>query len=292
MTDDDEQTEDIPDVVKVARDLTEIVNLADNLETQAIHKANDRLMPGGLATVDLAGVANLEAWGYQVDTAMRLAYLIGDEPTELDDEDGWEPPLQTLCFWSEQWRREHGNEYGLRPTIASEANYIRYLLAWAYDNELGWDDFVADINAARTRLENVLHAGRRTERTRVPCANATCERQPRLVKTYDKDASGDLDGYRCPFCKMRYTQSDYERAHARQLRSEKAERFVETADAIGTLRALGRPERTIRKWFTNCEVLAYCDPVTHEQLCWWPDLWTLHLTTATRVRNPPALSGA
>lgn len=271
-------------VTKVARDLREIEDLSALLLTQAVHKANDREMPGGQAMVALGNVANQEAWSNLVDTALRLAYDNGDEPPELDDEDDWEPPLQTLCFWTEQLRREHGNEYDLQPTIASEVNYLRYMLNWLWDNEPHWGDFARDIRKARVRLENVLYAGRRAERTRVPCNADDCERKPRLIKTRGEAIDGSQDRHKCPACKKRYDDDDFNRAYAEQLRSQGAERFVSLPDAVGTLRALGRSERTIRKWFEKCEVNAYCDPVTHAVWVWWPDIWRLHNATTTRKR--------
>ena len=286
----DEQTEAVPDAVtKVARDLREIEDLSAQLEPQAIHKANAIVdgtgLPGGAAMVSLAGVANQEAWQNIVDTAMRTAYENGIEPPEIDDEDEWEPVLQTLCFWSEGWRLEHGNDYGVRPTITSEAGYIRHSLTWAWDNEPKWDDFARDIRKARVRLENVLYAGRRAKRTRVPCNNPECDSKPRLIKVYRDKTDGSEDHYRCPACKFRYDDDAFNRAYARQLQSQGAERYVSIMDAVGTLRALGRSERTIRKWLTECKADAWCDPRTREQWVWWPDLWRLHLSTATRKRE-------
>lgn len=280
-----EMKPEVDPVTKVARDLSAIEDLACHLEAQAIAKANDREMPGGAAMVALAGVANLEAWSNLVDTALRLAYEAGEEPPELDDEDGYEPPLQTLCFWSEQWRREQGAEYGQRPTISSEANFLRYLLGWAWDNEAKWDDFARDIRKARVRLENTLYAGRRVERVRVPCDNPECETKPRLIVTRGEAIDGSQDRHKCPACKKRYDDDDYRKAYAKQLRSQGAERYVPIVDAVATLRAQGRPERTIRKWLAECEAHAWCDPVTREQWVWWPDLWRLHLTTKTRNRQ-------
>ncbi|WP_418061744.1 hypothetical protein [Pimelobacter simplex] len=69
------------------------------------------------------------------------------------------------------------------------------------------------------------------------------------------------------------------------LRSEGAEKWIPQADAIGTLKAQGRAERTIRKWLADGEGESYCDPVTHDVYCWWPSLWRKHLMTKTRERK-------
>lgn len=271
-------------VVKVARDLTEIVNMTAELDDQAEHKANARIdgtgLPGGLAMVAMAGVANLEAWEHRYEAAERL----GQDTSWIEDEDDtWEPPLQTLCFWSEQWRAEHGAEYDQRPTVASEANFIRFLLDWAWDNELHWDDFAADIRKARVRMENVLYAGSRPERTRIVCNR--CDAKPRLIVLRGKADDCSDDMWKCPGCKVRLDAEDVRRAHAAMLRSEGAERWIAQADAIGTLKAQGRPERTVRAWLAAGEGSAYCDPVTHQVWVWWPDLWRRHLVTGTRKKN-------
>lgn len=273
-------------VVKVARDLREIVAMCEHLDDQAEHKANARIdgtvLPGGLAMVALAGVANIEAWESRFETAERLGL---DTSYSEDEDDSWEPPLQTLCFWSEQWRAEHGAEYDRRPTVASEANFIRWALDWAWDHEPRWDDFAADIRRARVRIENVLYAGNRAERTRVVCNQ--CDKTPRLIRKYGDELDGSGDWWRCPACKYRFDAEGVSKAHAYMLRSEGAERWVEQVDAIGTLKAQGRPERTIRAWLADesIAVQSFCDPVTHTVWVWWPDLWRRHLTVATRRRT-------
>lgn len=271
--------------VKVARDLTEIVAMCAQLDDQAEHKANATIdgtsLPGGAAMVALAPVANIEAWGNLEATTERM----GRDYVSVEDEDGdWEPPLQTLRFWSEDWRRIHGKEYdGFRPTVASEANFVRWALDWAWENELRWDDFATDIRKARVRIENVLYAGNRAERTRIVCDQ--CDAAPRLIRKYGNAVDGSDDWWLCPRCKWRFDAKGISGAHSKMLRSEGAERWVQQADAIGTLKAQGRDERLIRRWLEQGEGEAYCDPVTHAVFVWWPDLWTKHLTTATRNRS-------
>lgn len=262
-------------VVKVARDLSEIETLAALLGEEAGDDANSRLMPGGRATVSLAHVANQEAYLNRLGTRERLEL---DTTHAYDEDDAWEPPLQTLCFWSEAWRAEHDAEYGQRPTIASEVNFLRYLLNWAWDNEPHWDDFARDINAARRRLEDVLHAGRRAERSRVPCTNVTCERKPRLIKVY-RDAACD-DGYKCPACKQLYDRSAYGRAmYAHLDEGVERERHVKAQDAFA---AIDRSDRTWRKWIRLWHVRSYVDPITSQRWVWWPDVRETDLDTQRR----------
>lgn len=274
-------------VTKVARNLTAIVELASSLEEQAIEKANDRLMPGGLAMVALAPVANLNEWSEQLEAA---EYRHQSNPDRwafpsIEDEDDWEPPLQTLRFWSEAWRTHHGMAYGATVSLSSEANFIRWALDWAWDNEQHWDNFAKDVADTRSRLESLLYAGTREERTRVVCDRDQCAgNPPRLIKvhaprradslvcpgcmaTYAPDSETHCrvcdkptaletvwvsnpadDRFKCPSCKTRFALDEFTRAHAKQLRSESAEKYVHLTDAIGTLRAQGRAERTIRKW--------------------------------------------
>jgi transposase-like protein len=269
---------DTPDAVtKVARDLSEILALSEALEDQAVEKANDRLMPGGLSMVALGGVASPEAWENVYEAAEALS-----RPTEhvADHDDDWEPPLQTILFWSEILRVEHNRESDRRPTIASEVAFIRAALNWLWENEPHFEDFARDVNRARVRLEELLYAGNRVERTRVPCNNPGCERRPRLIKLYGERATEDR--YKCPGCKKRYDQGDYEDAYAEQLRSEGARRFVKKVDAVSTLKAQGRSEYTVRNWFEACLVTAYCDLRTRQVFAWWPEIWHLHTITRKR----------
>lgn len=265
-------------VVKVARDLSEIEKMSAMLGDEAAEAANSSLMPGGRATVALAPVSNIEAWEHQFETRERVGL---DATHVMDEDDSWEPPLQTLCFWSDSWRTEHGAEYGQRPTIGSEVNFLRYLLGWAWDNEPHFDDFAADIRKARVRLEDIVHDGRRAERSRVTCTNPTCERQPRLIKVYGRIAADD--GYKCPGCRMRYDPSAYARAMFRHLdEGEGRERHVKAQDARA---AIDRSERTWSKWIRFWHVRSYVDPHTKQRWVWWPDVRAADLATQTRERK-------
>ncbi|HET7326966.1 MAG TPA: hypothetical protein VFJ14_06720 [Nocardioidaceae bacterium] len=236
--------------VKVATNLTAIVALAEVLDVEAIRRANDRLMPGGHATVALAGVANLEAWANLVDTAERYALDHDDQPPESDDAD-WEPPLQTLLFWSEDLRRVHDQEFEPtphrpRPTIASEANFIRWQLDWMWDNERKWDDFATDIRDTRTRLENLLRAGVRPDRSRVVCRNKACENPKVLIRVYGK--TGEADHWRCPFCRADYDEHAFKAALAKQMYNQGAARWVQLREAVDALTVQGWQERTVMRW--------------------------------------------
>jgi hypothetical protein len=166
-------------------------------------------------------------------------------PRTRTPDDSW-PAFQLLEFWSEQWRAEHGAEYGQRPTIASEANFLRHSLNWAWDHEVHWDDFAADIRRARLRLEDIVYAGRRVERTRIVCDK--CEAAPRLIKIRTDDPTGEADYHKCPGCKHRFTTEEFQRANAKMLYSEGADRYVSQTEAVATLVSQGRGLRTVRRW--------------------------------------------
>lgn len=235
---------DIHPTTRVARDLTEIIDLHARLAAQAENQASHSLMPGGHAMVALGGVANLEAWENLQDATERYSKAYTSAEDE-DPDEAWSP-FQILVFWSEQWRREHGAEYDSRPTIASEANFIRWQLDWAWSNEMAWDDFAADVNRARVKLENILHAGKRVETSRVVCNR--CEQQGRLIVLRGSADDGSEDAWKCSTCRHRFDHKGMLDAHAAQLRQESAAKFLRQDDAIATLVMQGRHERTVRKW--------------------------------------------
>ena len=234
--------------VRVAQDLRAIIDMAVALGDRATDLGGSPDMPGGDAMLTLAPIANLEAWEWQQGTSERTGRLY----TSVADEDpdkAW-PCFQLLQFWSEQWRRELGMEYDVRRTVTTEAQFLANpdVLAWAWDNELGWDDFARDVAAARTKIENVVRAGVRTTQSRIRCDRAHSDDKPhrRLNVTFGKD--GEPDGYISPCCHSRYTRDEATRAHARQMRQDGAERWITTTEAIGVLATQGWQRRTVRRW--------------------------------------------
>lgn len=260
-------SDDRPDVqagpvVTIAKTLSEIADLYAALLVQAIHKANDQLMPGGHAMVALASVGSPEEWaelvGYaelqHIATCNRYDHTRCRYAEHVADEDGTEPPLQTLLFWSEQWRAQHGYTLERRPTMTTEVNFIRGTLNWAWENEIHWDAFAADIRATKTRLENLLYAGERAERG-VPCLYDEC-RGARLVKKLEPcRAEGGGKGWRftdwhCPKCKRTWTDENYAAMVTAANEAAKVEHI--DGEAWCTVdyaaRHVGRPEATIRVW--------------------------------------------
>lgn len=203
----------LPDPVKVSRDLAEIIELDHRLLAQAVNLASAQVdghsLPGGLAMVSMAPVARLSKWTDQILEAERVWYesnpgAPADERPEwgVDDDDDWEPALMTLRFWSDHYRRVLAMQYDQIPTLATEAAFLKHptVMEWVFAHEPNLDHFRDDINMARRRLENVLHAGTRTERTRIVCSDCP----PRddgsgvqLVKVYE---ARKPSSYACVSC--------------------------------------------------------------------------------------------
>lgn len=214
---------------QVSSNLREITELAHGLLTQAIHKANHHDIPGGDAMIALAPVANQEAWEHRYETAERLGL---DTSYVQHESDETAPPLQLLRYWSDRYRAALAAEYDMIPTLATEANFLRFHLDWIETNEPAWDQFARDITRAKTRLENMLMAGRRTERG-VPCLNCNVDlirrshdrHDPRECNGHDgicyyphtrcpHDRGGLRDEWACPSCERTYDEESYWRAVA------------------------------------------------------------------------------
>lgn len=207
----------------VAQDLRSIVELSADLPRQATNHATSRLMPGGLAMVALGPVASIEAVGNVVDS-IETGRLTGSDEL-ADNDDDWEPPLQTLRFWSEAWRIEWGREVD-GWTVQTEAAFLLGALGWAFKHEPHWDDFAKDMAAAKRRLEDVLHDGEREERSWVPCLDCDIGRDGkpiniRLVKVYAKVQ--DEDRWTCPRCKRKYDETGFNQAQGEALRKHTEE---------------------------------------------------------------------
>jgi hypothetical protein len=238
-------------VTQVARDLTAIERLAGDLETQAVHHAGSKLMPGGEAMVQLGPTASMDEWAEQL-AALELRHETGPyacpkpshrdckiAPHVADEDDTW-PAFQTLRFWSEQWREQEGYPLeGRRPTIATEAGLIRHMLHWAWEHEPDFATMASDVADARRRLEDVLSDGVRSRRG-VPCLScgATLRRPFRAPRPCScsgdpcpHDRGGLADEWRCRQCNRRYRDDDYRKAlahyyhvHAEWLPLEQASR--------------------------------------------------------------------
>lgn len=255
----------------VARNLREIERLSSTLLTQAVAKATDRLMPGGLAMVALADISDHEKVARRIDlaeqAAIRLAggdlKIVGRLMPAIEDDD-WEPPLQTLTYWSEQWRSARDLDWEprsgvARPTIDSEASFLRLSLDWANEHEPRLTAFIEDIATALARLENLLADGDRPVARGVPCMYDEC-RGARLVrKTVPaSDKNGNkiwrLTDWHCPRCKRTWDEESYGRHIYAAIHREKTI-IATTEDGTDVwctvdlaAKRVARPESTIRVW--------------------------------------------
>lgn len=260
------------DIDEVARHLSEIAKLSNWLEDQAAHRSDDRLMPGGRATVALAYVGSPREWAENIaaDELYHLSICALFDHTRCQyaeaaaDEDNDGPPLQTLLFWSEAWREEHGYALDRRPTIASEINFLRGSLNWAWTNELHWRDFCDDVESVKTKLENLLMRGIRSERG-VPCMYDECK-GVRLVRKLDpgRDKSGHkvwrLTDWHCPKCHRSWNDDAYKRNVAAAI--WKAQREEISGDVWCSVkyaaRKVDRSESCIRAWVVKHQWPTLC----------------------------------
>lgn len=260
--------------VKVARDLRQIRLMATLLAGRGEDLAGDATMPGGDATAAAAPVALPSAWERRVELTeaewmRKQAFVIametlvaqsskGRPAPEVDD---WEPPLQSLLYWSELWRHQLGmaHEQWMNPTLLSEANFLASgdVLDWAAVHVPAFPSFAADISDARTRLENVVRDGVRTTRSRIVCDKVHPDKpHKRLNVLYGK--GDDAAGYIAPCCHARYTPDEAKRAHTRQMRTEGAERWITTVEAVGALSVQGWQQRTVRGWIEPLRPIDRC----------------------------------
>ena len=263
-----------PTVIQVAQDLSEIERLTERLLTQAVAKANDRLMPGGHAMVGLGHVGSRAAQDAYVE-ALEARWWNDPDATHQnrpdvshlnDEDDTWEPPLQTLLFWSEERRARYGYPLeGRKPTIATEAAFLRWALDAMRRDEPRWADFAGDVQAARTRLEATLSAGTRPVARGVSCMYDEC-RGARLIRTTvpTRGPRGAkawrLTDWHCPRCKRTWSEEDYSRHVYGAI--ERQHWLILDGETWCTVdraaRKVGRPQGTVRSWVSRGEVAALC----------------------------------
>lgn len=271
-------------LTQVRDDLAAIVELCGSLPDEVEHRGVES------EALNLLGpVANPEARGH-----LEASVAAGRVPPEYL-EAGAETPLWTVGTWAMVYRAEFEHDEPLGAVqVDSEVGYLRrnltYAATWPH---VPFDDFARDLRRCRGHLEDVLRDGVRAERSRVTCDNPDCVKKPRLELIWTRDEKSDH--WRCPACHRTYMPEDFRKAHARQLVHKGAEKFLPLRDAVSTLVAQGRPERTIRKWLAppdpergddlDSVVGGFCEIATHKVWIWWPDLWRRHTTTPTRKRN-------
>lgn len=240
----------------VSKNLDAIQDMAARLEARAIDRANDKLMPGGEALVNLAGVGSKQVW----ERRNELAEEVGDydKPSFEDPDEMW-PAIQMLWFWSETYRATLGMDYDdprWRPTLISEAGFLRNrdVAEWIWENEIQWDDYAKDVERAKTKLEALLHEGDRAE-LGAPCLYESC-RGRRIIRKLepkrDKDGNKtwDYGNWHCPKC---HREWDADKYAAMVTAANERTKFEEINEQVWctydfAARKVGRPEATIRAW--------------------------------------------
>lgn len=257
-------------VIRVAQDLTAIEDMVLRLRTEAVNKANDREMPGGQAMVALGGAASTREWCDLVE--FQEAHALADpdrwawpDLEHESDRDDYAAALWTLRYWSDDWRTRHDQELGeRRATLGSEANFIRWALPWAWDNEVHWDSFVDDIANVRRSMENILREGDRAIRG-VPCMYDECRgvslsRKAKPTRDEDGEKTWILSDWRCPRCHRTWDEDGYRRnvkAAAEQVKREEIGGEMWCSDDVAA-QVVGRSVKTIRTWVNRGEVAVAC----------------------------------
>ena len=232
--------------VRIARDLRAIEDMYDNLKIEAVNRAGDPNIPGGMAMVMLGPGADVEAFGYA-----QLSAIMGRVDPGSVEADDIEQPLSFLAGWVDIVREERDQPSDLKATISREVDYLGKSTDWMLSNDeygdmrfIQVDDFAEHLAKVRRALENVLHAGHRATRIRAECKS--CDAAPRLCLRQGEATDGSQDHWYCPNCYHVYDQDGISRCW-RQM-------FVKRGDAPEwmPLRAaaasVGRPVSTVRTW--------------------------------------------
>jgi ribosomal protein L37AE/L43A len=255
-------------------DLREIGELSRHLDAEAVEKGvqSDAAM--------LAGpVADPEAWQHVAMSAIRgrlcrcmsrrqlCPALFGktcpDAEYLADNRDELHP-LFVLGGWEQLWREFLDHPTEATVTIESAARYLDVQIGYMADQvEPAFDEFARELRGCRGRLEDVLRAGEREERSHVPCVDCAT----RLVKVFTDRVEDDH--WRCPRCWRDYKGDEYARAQHFHMEDERADRFVKVSVALGMI---DRPEQTLRTWMSNGDVKTGRDAETGAILVWWPDV--------------------
>ena len=194
-----------PDKVRVtvARDLREIVDMYEQLPGHA-QAVGD---PDGEAVLMLGHVANPEAFNYRMDAATDTSHAADQFEADL---------LYMLATWEDEIRDERDQPTDLRATVRRAADYLLGSIDWCMSSDeygnmrfLGVDQMAKDIRAAKVRLENLLHAGDRSDRG-APCLQCGTALVKEWAGTKEKPEPAENDRWRCPKreCPVTYVDGD------------------------------------------------------------------------------------
>lgn len=184
--------------------LIEIRNLFAQLPAQALYGGVDgyleaaRPIPGGEAMALMAPAGNGRAVAWARERGDDVSHAEDERASELD------PPEMMLVTWEDDWRSIRNQKTEDVASLNAAAEYLSEHLHWAAQEHDAFDAFAEDIRSQVGRLEDVLHAGERDERT-APCLYCS----GRIEREYDRK-KGFSDNYRClGRCKRPYTRDQY-----------------------------------------------------------------------------------
>ena len=163
--------------VSMARNLREIEEMCDRLDSEDIEHPNDRELPGGEA-LNLAGpAANLEAWEHRFGTIERT----GGDTRYGNDQVSPLHPLIVVGDWAEKVRAERGGSSDLRITVSRAVSYLTKNLVWIVDEFEDAPAMDHELKACVLMLENVLHDGTRSDASATACfKDVGTKDEPRL----------------------------------------------------------------------------------------------------------------
>lgn len=277
---------------KVAANLRAIEDMAGRLEQRAIDRATDRELPGGDAMVALATVGSIRDWLRRVDITERLhsddpwRYPDATVDMEHEDPDQFWPAVQVLWWWSEDYRIRLEMDYDdprWRPTLTSEAAFLRNtdVADWVWNHEVHFEDYAADVARAKSKLENILIEGERSERTPVVCDR--CEDKRPMVRVY-ADGGAEDDRWKCLGCKHLFTTEELADARATQMRRTEPREWISRTQAIDLLRSMGHQGRTAARLADLPEAQGWRHEVTRVRFVSWPDVWRSHLLALQQAK--------
>lgn len=224
----------------VAQCLTTLVDLYDQLDGEAYEHHADRELPGGDALHYAGPVAPLEDWQRRYDLSDPKTQNWMIENNVKSDQH----PLLVLATAVDDIRAMLDQPSDLTATVHRCADYIRAHLdditpegAW-----LPIRAFVKQLKASINALENVLHAGHRTDKG-APCVYCSRPLKREWAGSQDEPRTEYDDTWTCKGCQIVYT-------HAQYLNAVRAD-FLNNADRLNAADMLKQyriKPGTLRKW--------------------------------------------
>lgn len=269
--------------VELARLLRDIPNLCLELHWEARAKHSDRLFPGGRPLDMMAPASPSSRWEQTYDQLESIRWddgVIWDDVDYAPDQNAEDDhhPLYVMSSWVDIIREERDQPTDLKPTISRCVDYLKANIDWCLrtdeHGDMEWlavDQMLADLEAVKRAMENVLIAGLRAERTRVNCTREKCDAKPRLIKIYGAQAR--WDEYKCPGCGARYNPQEFELARSENYRVHGSTQKYVSAHLAKT--AIKADRRTFWSWMDRLKTRAVCDIKTREVMVWWPLVYEL-----------------